>query len=104
MEALDICFYIKRSVVVTSHIWSYSYKFIHKTSIHFRYLLGKDGFNYLDPFVPVNIPEYDKKELYSCMEYYRERKWVQPYPGQDEEVAFISAMNPFRLMKICDGL
>ncbi|XP_057666720.1 28S ribosomal protein S29, mitochondrial [Diorhabda carinulata] len=69
-----------------------------------RYLLGKDGFEHMDPFVPILVPDYSKKELTSCMDYYRERKWVNDYPGLDEEVEFISGSNPYRLMKVCAPL
>ncbi|KAF2895469.1 hypothetical protein ILUMI_10706 [Ignelater luminosus] len=69
-----------------------------------RYLLGKEGFEHMDPFVPILVSEYTPKELKSCMDYYRERKWVQPLPGQDEELTFLSASNPYRLMLLCNPL
>ncbi|XP_023018320.1 mitochondrial ribosomal protein S29 [Leptinotarsa decemlineata] len=69
-----------------------------------RYLLGKEGFEHLDPFVPISVSEYNEKEFLSCMEYYRDRKWVQGYPGQDEELRFISTSNPYGLMKMCASL
>ncbi|XP_017773998.1 PREDICTED: 28S ribosomal protein S29, mitochondrial [Nicrophorus vespilloides] len=69
-----------------------------------KYLLGKEGFEHLDPFIPVAVNEYTDKEFTSCMEYYRERKWVQPAPGQDEELSFLSGSNPYKLMQICAGL
>lgn len=72
--------------------------------MNFRYLLGKDGFAHLDPFVPVFVPNYSNKELLSCMDYYRERKWVHPFKGQDEELSFVSGNNPFKLMNICAPL
>ncbi|KRT78442.1 hypothetical protein AMK59_6566, partial [Oryctes borbonicus] len=63
---------------------------------HFpKYLLGKDGFEHLDPFVPIHIPDYTNKEFTSCMEYYKERKWVQDFPGIDDELRFISNSNPY---------
>ncbi|XP_060520088.1 small ribosomal subunit protein mS29 [Cylas formicarius] len=69
-----------------------------------RYLLGKDGFEHMDPFVPISVPAYSDKEVLSCMEYYRERKWVTPYPGQDDELRFLSAGNPYKLMELCASL
>ncbi|EFA00920.1 small ribosomal subunit protein mS29 [Tribolium castaneum] len=72
---------------------------------HFpRYLLGKEGFEHLDPFVPVFVDAYSPKELTSCMDYYRERKWVRYFPQQDEELASLSAYNPYKLMKLCISL
>lgn len=78
-------------------------KFI-RNLFYFRYLLTKEGFEHLDPFVPVPVDSYTEKELKSCMDYYRERKWVTPYPNQDEEVSFTSANNPYRIMEICGAL
>lgn len=66
--------------------------------------MGKEGFEHLDPFVPIPVENYTQKELISCMNYYRERRWVKPFPGQDDEVSFISANNPYRLMQICEAL
>jgi small subunit ribosomal protein S29 len=69
-----------------------------------RYLLGKDGFEHLDPFVPVFVDHYTPKELTSCMDYYRERKWVRYVPGQDKELSLLSASNPYKLMQLCTSL
>ncbi|KAF7272516.1 mitochondrial ribosomal protein S29 [Rhynchophorus ferrugineus] len=69
-----------------------------------RYLLGKTGFEHLDPFVPVHVTNYTKKELISTLDYYRERRWITSYPGQDDELYSLSAGNPYNLMKLCNGL
>ncbi|XP_044732574.1 28S ribosomal protein S29, mitochondrial [Chrysoperla carnea] len=71
------------------------------------YLLGKSGFEHLDPFVPILVPEYTSKEFESCMKYYRDRLWVQTVGDpqtQNEELYFLSGLNPYRLMKICAPL
>lgn len=69
-----------------------------------RYLLGKDGFEHLDPFIPVEVPGYSEKELQSCLDYFRERRWIQRPQELDNELAFLSASNPFKLMNICAPL
>lgn len=69
-----------------------------------RYLLGKEGFEHVDPFVPVHITGYDKKELTSCLDYFRERRWMQTDPKHDKELALLSSYNPYRLMQICAPL
>lgn len=66
--------------------------------------MGKYGFEHLDPFVPIHVDQYKKKELGSCMDYYRERKWVQAAKEQDEELEYLSCSNPYKLMKICTSL
>ncbi|XP_030758208.1 28S ribosomal protein S29, mitochondrial [Sitophilus oryzae] len=69
-----------------------------------RYLLGKEGFNHIDPFIPVPVANYSKKELTSVINYYIERKWIQPYPGQEEELSLLANSNPYSLMKLCNSL
>lgn len=68
------------------------------------YLLGQSGFEHLDPFIPVEVPEYSEKELISCLEYFRERRWIQTTPEHDKELGTITAYNPYRLMQICVSL
>ncbi|KAL1516841.1 hypothetical protein ABEB36_000687 [Hypothenemus hampei] len=65
-----------------------------------RYLLGKTGFEHLDPFIPVEVTGFSKKEHQSIMDYFRERKWIQPYQGIDEELYFLSNGNPFYLLDL----
>ena len=44
------------------------------------------GFEFMDPFVPVFVDNYNEKEMESCIEYYIHKKWIQneagiePYP------------------------
>ncbi|XP_071447228.1 small ribosomal subunit protein mS29 [Hetaerina americana] len=72
------------------------------------YQLGKEGFEHLDPFVPIQIEEYNHKEINSCIDYYIDRRWLQsPNAGTEEgrkELAFLSSRNPYQLMKICGPL
>jgi len=68
-------------------------------------LLQKEGFEYLDPFIPVLVPDYTTKEVYNCLEYYLDRKWIQRPQGQTEEgkkeLILLSNKNPLELMSIC---
>ncbi|NXU40460.1 RT29 protein, partial [Drymodes brunneopygia] len=45
-------------------------------------LLGKEGFDALDPFVPIPVPNYSPKEFESCYGYYLERRWLQHEKGE----------------------
>uniref|UniRef100_A0A8C8ECA6 Small ribosomal subunit protein mS29 n=1 Tax=Otus sunia TaxID=257818 RepID=A0A8C8ECA6_9STRI len=45
-------------------------------------LLGKEGFDALDPFVPIPVPNYSPKEFESCYHYYLDCKWLQHEKGQ----------------------
>ncbi|XP_026481003.1 28S ribosomal protein S29, mitochondrial-like isoform X1 [Ctenocephalides felis] len=70
-----------------------------------RYLLGKEGFEHLDPFIPVEIKGYNDKEFASVMQYYRDRLWLQTQDSQAEkELHFMSGCNPYRLMEMCGPL
>lgn len=70
-----------------------------------RYLLGVDGFEHLDPFVPVRVDNYDEAEYMACIDYYLNRRWIQNQSeGFEKELKFLSGKNPFKLMQICAPL
>lgn len=70
-----------------------------------RYLLNKEGFEHLDPFVPIKTEAYSDKEFNSCISYYVDRKWIlNTTPGFDEELKFLSNRNPYKLMDLCKSL
>lgn len=70
-----------------------------------RYLLGKDGFEHLDPFVPVRVDNYSESEFDSCIDYYVNRKWIQNVEtGFDAELKALSGANPYTLMQMCRSL
>ncbi|XP_053559160.1 28S ribosomal protein S29, mitochondrial [Bombina bombina] len=68
-------------------------------------LLGKEGFEALDPFVPILVNNYTEKEFESCYHYYRERKWIQHEKALTEEgkmeLLFLSNSNPKEFEKLC---
>lgn len=69
------------------------------------YLLGNDGFNLLDPFVPIEVPNYTQKELKSCLDYYFSKNWIQTSGADSDEgrkeLAHLSDFNPRLLERIC---
>lgn len=70
-----------------------------------KYLLGKEGFEHLDPFVPIKIENYNEMEYETCINYYVNRRWIQNVqPGFDKELKSLSDCNPYRLMDICKSL
>ncbi|XP_053950665.1 28S ribosomal protein S29, mitochondrial [Anastrepha ludens] len=70
-----------------------------------RYLLGKEGFEHLDPFVPVRVENYTDKEFASCIQYYLDRNWIQKTPeGFDEQLKYLSNKNPYTLMQLTRSL
>ncbi|KAM9294716.1 small ribosomal subunit protein mS29 [Gastrophryne carolinensis] len=76
-----------------------------KTSYLPQQLLGKEGFDALDPFIPILVPAYSEKEFESCYQYYVERRWIQHHkartPQGKMELKFLSNFNPRELEKIC---
>ncbi|XP_018420737.1 PREDICTED: LOW QUALITY PROTEIN: 28S ribosomal protein S29, mitochondrial [Nanorana parkeri] len=71
-------------------------------------LLGKEGFDFLDPFIPIQVTKYSEKEFESCYQYYVERKWIQHEKARTEqgktELMFLSSSNPREMEKICTFL
>lgn len=70
-----------------------------------RYLLGKEGFEHLDPFVPIRVDNYNETEFDNCIDYYANRRWIQNCePGYDKELKSLSGSNPYTLMQLCRSL
>lgn len=70
-----------------------------------RYLLGKEGFEHLDPFVPIRVDNYTDSEFASCIDYYLNRRWLQTSaPGFADELKALSNKNPYKLMDLCGPL
>nr|SVE75113.1 EOG090X05V1 [Daphnia dolichocephala] len=69
-----------------------------------RYQLGKQGFEHLDPFIPIEVPNYNDKEFHSQIDYYIERNWLQQPKARTErgraELSFTSGNHPYSLMKL----
>ncbi|XP_030387188.1 28S ribosomal protein S29, mitochondrial [Scaptodrosophila lebanonensis] len=70
-----------------------------------RYLLGKDGFEHLDPFVPVHVDNYTDKEFTNYISYYVDRFWItKTAPDLEDQLKFMSNKNPYTLMQLVRGL
>uniref|UniRef100_A0A3P8S1T2 Small ribosomal subunit protein mS29 n=1 Tax=Amphiprion percula TaxID=161767 RepID=A0A3P8S1T2_AMPPE len=71
-------------------------------------LLGETGFDSMDPFIPVSVPNYSEKEFESAYLYYLDRKWLQHPQSRTEdgkkELSFLSSKNPSMLDRICGFL
>ncbi|XP_071376488.1 small ribosomal subunit protein mS29 isoform X1 [Centroberyx affinis] len=68
-------------------------------------LLGEEGFDRMDPFVPVSVSNYNEKEFESCYLYYLDRNWLQHPQSRTEdgkkELVFLSNRNPSILERLC---
>lgn len=69
------------------------------------YLLGKKGFEHLDPFLPICVEQYSKEEFKTILEYYKDRKWLRDVsPQGQEELELLSNRNPNELWQFCKPL
>lgn len=76
-----------------------------RESHHPIYLLGREGFEHLDPFVPIKHENYDEKEYESCIAYYVNRRWIQNTgEGFEKELKFLTNSNPYKLMDFTKSL
>ncbi|KTG38718.1 hypothetical protein cypCar_00009035 [Cyprinus carpio] len=68
-------------------------------------LLGEEGFDNMEPFVPVSVSNYNEKEFESCYLYYLDRNWLQHSHSRSEEgkkeLIFLSNKNPSILERLC---
>nr|XP_033321577.1 28S ribosomal protein S29, mitochondrial [Megalopta genalis] len=70
-----------------------------------RYLLGKEGFELLDPFIPVGVENYTYDEFNVIMEYYKDRKWIRDISSSGQkELELLSNRNPLELWFRCKPL
>ncbi|XP_020492755.1 28S ribosomal protein S29, mitochondrial [Labrus bergylta] len=71
-------------------------------------LLGETGFDNMDPFIPVSVPNYSEKEFESCYLYYMDRHWLQHPQSHTEEgkkeIIFLSNRNPSMMDRVCASL
>lgn len=62
-------------------------------------MLGTDGFEHLDPFLPIQVENYTDEEFESVMEYYKDRKWLRNISKEGQrELELLSARNPHSVM------
>ncbi|KAF3839715.1 hypothetical protein F7725_018432, partial [Dissostichus mawsoni] len=67
-------------------------------------LLGERGFDSMDPFLPVSVPNYSEKEFESCYLYWMDRQWLQHPQSRTEEgkkeIIFLCNRNPSMMDRI----
>ncbi|XP_041844753.1 28S ribosomal protein S29, mitochondrial [Melanotaenia boesemani] len=71
-------------------------------------LLGEAGFDSMDPFIPLSVPNYSEKEFESCHLYYMDRRWLQHPQSRTEEgkkeLVFLCNRNPSMFDRISSSL
>jgi len=70
-------------------------------------LLGKEGFEFVDPFVPIEVVPYSEKEARTIIDYYIDHNWLTHPNGRSDEAKLqlmhLSAFNPFALERLIAG-
>lgn len=70
--------------------------------------LGQEGWDHFDPFLPVRVPKYSRKEFESCMNLYQDIGWLTRPESRTKEVRdeirFISGLNPDQVQYLCQAL
>ncbi|XP_015593883.1 28S ribosomal protein S29, mitochondrial [Cephus cinctus] len=70
-----------------------------------RFLLNKEGFEHMDPFLPVHVKNYTTDEFEIIAEYYKNRKWIRDISKQGlRELQLLSQNNPYKFMEYCTPL
>ncbi|KAK6630123.1 hypothetical protein RUM44_005674 [Polyplax serrata] len=65
--------------------------------------LGRDGFEFLSPFIPVEVPALTEKEFVSILAYYKSKKWLRHSDG-DAELKFLCGGSPLTLRQLCSPI
>ncbi|CAD6201223.1 GSCOCG00000028001-RA-CDS [Cotesia congregata] len=66
-----------------------------------RFLLGKLGFEHLDPFLPIEVPNYSEDEFDAAIEYLKDRMWIRNLTEAGKrELELLSNRNPYKLMRL----
>ncbi|KAG8040554.1 hypothetical protein G9C98_002550 [Cotesia typhae] len=66
-----------------------------------RVLLGKLGFEHLDPFLPIEVPNYSDDEFDAAIEYFKDRMWIRNLTEAGKrELELLSNRNPYKLMRL----
>ncbi|KRY18046.1 28S ribosomal protein S29, mitochondrial [Trichinella patagoniensis] len=90
-------------VVVT--VDSRQYLYLERPSYLPLFLLGREGFELLEPFVPIHIEKYTEAEARSYIEYMIAKNWIQHEKARREEgqleLMHLSDFNPLLLDKLC---
>lgn len=70
--------------------------------------LGQEGWDHFDPFLPVKVPKYSRKEFESCMDLYQDIGWLTRPESRTrevrDEIRFISGLNPGEVHYLCQAL
>ncbi|CAI2342509.1 unnamed protein product [Caenorhabditis sp. 36 PRJEB53466] len=68
-------------------------------------LFGEEGFEYVEPFVPIETANYTEKEADAIYNYYVDKNWLTTKAARTEDgrkqLMHLSAFNPFYYERLC---
>lgn len=71
-------------------------------------VIGQEGWEHFDPFLPIHVPKYTRTEFESCMDMYEDMGWLCRAESRTQEVRdeirFISGLNPGQVCYLCKAL
>lgn len=71
-------------------------------------VLGEEGWDYFDPFLPIHVPKYSRNEFENCLNMYQDIGWLSRPESRTcevrEELRFISGMNPEQVFYLCQSI
>lgn len=69
------------------------------------YLLGTEGFEHLDPFIPIKLENFTHEEFNTMLDYYENRRWLKPLDSNHRaELEVITDRNPLEMWMYCSRL
>ena len=98
----------KNGAVVTA-VDYFGAPFIWKVKVHDKHpldVLGHEGFDLLDPHIPIDVPTLSRQEAYNFLAYFSDRKWLigRSLTREAEEEIIHLTNKPLELVKLCGGL
>ncbi|CAB3410952.1 unnamed protein product [Caenorhabditis bovis] len=68
-------------------------------------LFGEEGFDFIEPFLPIEVNNYTEKEIRELYEYYVKKNWLATKNARTEkgrmELMHLSAFNPYYFERLC---
>ena len=65
-------------------------------------LLGEEGWEYLEPFIPIEVNSYSKSEMDTMIDFYVEKRYINELSSTRAgraEISFLTGRNPKDLME-----
>uniref|UniRef100_W6NPR2 Small ribosomal subunit protein mS29 n=1 Tax=Haemonchus contortus TaxID=6289 RepID=W6NPR2_HAECO len=68
-------------------------------------LFGEEGFQFIEPFLPIETKQYTKDEVSNLYQYYYDKRWLSTEKARTEDgklqLMYLSAFNPYYFERLC---